>query len=91
MDGFARDSEADAGRRAPGGESVRPSGVWSRLFASKAPCASASDRCVGDRPLPGKETAATLVAQKWLLGLPLYEQLGYRAVKFRSGGLSLHG
>ena len=87
MGGLAHDFDADAGRRAPGRASVLPSGVWSRLSASYAPSPPASDRCVGDRPLPGKETAATLVAQDGSWGLPRYEQLGYRAVSYRGCGL----
>jgi hypothetical protein len=87
MDGRNQNQVAFAGQKTPGPCSVWPFGVWSRLFASFAPFSLASGRCVGDRPLPGKETAATLVAHIGSWGLPRYEQLGHRAVTYRGCGL----
>jgi hypothetical protein len=69
MDGQLANSPNSPAARVPAVAVAWPSGVWSRLFANAASWPYAPGRRVGDRPLPGKETAAVTDAYSWLLGI----------------------
>ena len=62
--------------------------VWLLVAGSPrfyAPWSIASDRCVGGRPLSGKETGTAGIAMFGSWGIPRYERLGDRAVGYHGG------